>query len=98
MVQPRKQPQRRCAGCGESFDKRELLRVVREPDGHVSLDFTGKKSGRGVYVCRKLSCFRAARKADRIRRSLETEIPEELMNALEEEIRLAGTPENNKPV
>lgn len=83
----RKIPQRRCSGCGESFPKKELIRVVREPDGTVSLDFTGKKSGRGAYVCRNLSCFRRARKANRFQRSLEVAISDALMDALEEEIR-----------
>ncbi len=85
----RKIPERRCSGCGQSFPKRELIRVVREPDGSVSLDFTGKKSGRGAYVCKKLACFKKARKANRFAASLEVAIPEELLNALEEEIRLA---------
>lgn len=88
-AQMRKIPERRCSGCGESFPKKELLRVVREPDGTVSLDFTGKKSGRGAYVCKKLACFKKARKANRFASSLEIQIPEELLNALEEEIRLA---------
>ncbi len=88
-AQMRKIPGRRCSGCGESFPKKELLRVVREPDGTVSLDFTGKKSGRGAYVCKKLACFKKARKANRFASSLEIQIPEELLNALEEEIRLA---------
>ncbi len=88
-AQMRKIPERRCSGCGESFPKKELLRVVREPDGAVSLDFTGKKSGRGAYVCKKLACFKKARKANRFASSLEIQIPEELLNALEEEIRLA---------
>ena len=88
-AQMRKIPERRCSGCGDSFPKKELLRVVREPDGTVSLDFTGKKSGRGAYVCKKLACFKKARKANRFAFSLEIQIPEELLNALEEEIRLA---------
>lgn len=83
----RKIPQRRCSGCGESFPKKDLIRVVREPDGTVSLDFTGKKSGRGAYVCRSLSCFRRARKANRFQRSLEVEVSDALLDALEEEIR-----------
>ncbi len=84
----KKIPQRRCSGCGESFAKRDLLRVVRSPEGDVSLDFTGKKSGRGAYVCKKLSCFKKARKSGRIASALEVTIPEELYTAMEEEIRL----------
>ena len=69
-----------------SFPKPTLLRVVRAPDGSVSLDFTGKKSGRGAYVCRNVQCFKKARKAKRFERSLECEIPEEVYDALEREL------------
>lgn len=82
----KKIPERRCSGCGMSFPKPTLLRVVRAPDGSVSLDFTGKKSGRGAYVCRSVQCFRKARKAKRFERSLECEIPEEVYDALEREL------------
>ena len=82
----KKIPERRCSGCGQSFPKKELLRVVRAPDGSVSLDFTGKKSGCGAYVCRNVSCFKKARKAKRIERSLECEIPEEIYDAMESEL------------
>lgn len=85
----RKIPTRRCCGCGESFPKKDLIRVIRAPDGTVSLDFTGKKSGRGAYVCRSLDCFRKARRADRLGRSLECAIPDAVLDALEEEIRLS---------
>ena len=90
MAQVKKVPVRRCLGCGEGFPKKELLRVLRDPDGAVTLDFTGKKSGRGAYVCRNLSCFRKARKAGRFASSLEAEIPDEVMDILEEEIRRFG--------
>ncbi len=88
-MRKRKIPERRCSGCGGTFPKKELIRVVRAPDGSVSLDFTGKKSGRGAYVCPRLECFARARKARRFQSSLEVEIPEELLDALEAEIRLA---------
>ena len=88
-MQPKKIPLRRCCGCGESFPKKELIRVVRTPDGAVQMDFTGKLSGRGVYVCRYLSCFKKARKADRFARSLEIAVSEDVLNALEEEVRLS---------
>ncbi len=88
-AQQRKIPERRCSGCGGSFPKRDLLRVVRDPEGNVSLDFTGKKSGRGAYVCKKLACFKKARKAGRFASSLEVAIPEELLDVMESEIRLA---------
>jgi predicted RNA-binding protein YlxR (DUF448 family) len=82
----RKIPERRCLGCGESFPKKELLRVVRTSDGNVELDFTGKKSGRGAYTCKKLSCFKKARKAKRFENNLETAIPEQVYLALETEL------------
>ncbi|MBE6643295.1 MAG: YlxR family protein [Clostridia bacterium] len=82
----KKIPERKCSGCGMAFPKPTLLRVVRAPDGSVSLDFTGKKSGRGAYVCRSVSCFKKARKAKRFERSLECEIPEEVYDALEREL------------
>ena len=88
-AQVRKIPERRCSGCGQSFPKRDLLRVVRDPEGNVSLDFTGKKSGRGAYICNKLACFKKARKAGRFASSLEIEIPEDLLDLLEKEILFA---------
>lgn len=84
----RKIPERRCTGCGGTFPKRDLVRVVRSPEGEVSLDFTGKKSGRGAYVCPKLDCLKKARKAGRISRSLECAVTDEVYTALEEEIAL----------
>lgn len=89
MTKVKKIPLRRCTGCGESFPKKELIRVVRTPEGNVVLDFTGKVGGRGAYVCKKTACFKKARKANRFRTNLECEIPEELLTALEEEIALA---------
>ena len=82
----KKIPQRKCTGCGQSFPKKDLIRVVRSPEGEVSLDFTGKKSGRGAYVCKRSQCFKKARKANRFRTNLECEISEELLEALEAEI------------
>ncbi len=85
---PRKIPERRCTGCGGTFPKKDLVRVVRSPEGDVSLDFTGKKSGRGAYVCAKLDCLKKARKAGRISKSLECAVTPEVYEALEEEIAL----------
>lgn len=92
----RKIPTRRCCGCGESFPKKDLLRVIRAPDGTVSLDFTGKKSGRGAYVCRSSACFRKARRSDRLSRSLECTVPEDVLDALEAEIRLSESESENE--
>lgn len=85
-VKVKKIPLRKCTGCGQSFSKRDLIRVVRSPEGDVSLDFTGKKSGRGAYVCKNSACFKKARKTNRFKVNLDCEIPEEVLQALEEEI------------
>ena len=82
----RKSPLRRCNGCGESKPKKELVRVVRAQDGTVSLDLTGKKPGRGAYVCPSAACLAKARKARRIERALEVSIPDEIYAAMEAEI------------
>ena len=82
----RKIPLRRCNGCGESKPKKELVCVVRAQDGTVSLDLTGKKPGRGAYVCPSAACLAKARKARRIERALEVSIPDEIYAAMEAEI------------
>lgn len=87
----KKIPERQCVGCSEGRPKPELLRVVRSPEGEVSLDFTGKKSGRGAYICRSSSCFKKARKSKRLERSLDCVIPEEVYDALERELIEAET-------
>ena len=85
----RRVPERRCTGCGESFPKKELIRIVRSPEGEISLDFKGKKSGRGAYICPKSACFKKARKQGRIAKSLEITISDELYEALEREVALS---------
>ena len=82
----KKVPVRRCVGCGEHFPKAELVRVLRTPEGEVVLDLTGKKSGRGAYICKKAACFKKARKSKRIETSLECAIPETVYDRMEEEI------------
>lgn len=84
----RKVPERRCTGCGQSFPKRDLIRVVRDPEGNVSIDFTGKKSGRGAYICPKTACLKKARKGGRISKSLCVQISDELYEILEHEVAL----------
>ena len=83
----KKIPERRCVGCGNPFPKKDLIRVVKTPDGSIELDFTGKKSGRGAYVCRNIDCLIKARKAKRLERSLNTSIPEDVSAALEAELK-----------
>ena len=82
----KKTPERRCVGCGETKEKKSLIRVVRTPEGEVVLDSTGKKSGRGAYICPSLSCFKKARKSKRFETNLSIEIPEEIYDKLENEL------------
>ncbi|MBR5615707.1 MAG: YlxR family protein [Clostridia bacterium] len=85
-VKVRKIPQRQCMGCNEHKPKADLLRVVRSPEGEVSLDTTGRKSGRGAYICRDVKCLRRARKSRRLDHNLECTIPEEVYDRMEEEL------------
>ena len=82
----KKIPMRRCVGCNEHKPKAELLRVVRDPEGGISLDFRGKKSGRGAYICKDVKCLRQARKSRRIDRDLECVISDEVWDAMEQEL------------
>ncbi len=82
----KKIPMRRCLGCNEHKPKAELLRVVRDPEGGISLDFRGKKSGRGAYICRDVKCLKKARKSHRIDKDLECTIPDEVYDAMEQEL------------
>ena len=96
-MKQKKVPLRKCTGCGEMKPKRELIRIVKAPDvkvddgnvvagGEISLDLTGKKSGRGAYVCKNTECFEKARKARRFERSLSCKIPEEVYDKLKKEL------------
>lgn len=82
----KKIPMRRCSGCNESRPKKELIRIVRSPEGEISLDLTGKKNGRGAYLCNNVECLKKARKARRIERSFECAVPDEVYDRLEEEM------------
>ena len=82
----KKMPERQCLGCNGHFPKKELLRVVRDPAGAVSLDFTGKKSGRGAYICKKAACLKRAEKNGRLAKNLACEIPAEVYAAMHEEL------------
>ena len=84
MTAQKKIPERRCVGCGEKKQKRELIRIVRLAAGGVEIDPTGKKSGRGAYICPSKACLKKARK--RLESNLECEIPEEVFSKLEDEI------------
>ena len=83
---PKKIPMRQCMGCRERKPKKELIRVVRSPEGEVSLDFHGKKNGRGAYVCPNMECLKKAIRSKALDRSLEVSIPEEIYAQLEREM------------
>ena len=89
-VTVRKQPMRRCTGCGEHFPKKELIRILRTPDGDIVIDDGGKKSGRGAYICKSATCLKKARKARRLETSLECTIPNEVYDRLEEELNVGN--------
>ena len=86
----KKIPQRQCMGCRERKEKREMIRVVRSPEGAISLDFRGKAPGRGAYICPKMDCLKRAIKAKSLERSLDTAIPEEIYARLEQEMEENG--------
>ncbi|WP_308755076.1 RNase P modulator RnpM [uncultured Anaerotruncus sp.] len=85
MVQ-KKQPVRMCSGCAAHKPKKELVRVVRTPEGEILLDPTGKKSGRGAYLCQNPDCLKKARKARRLERAFDCKIPDEVYERLEREM------------
>lgn len=80
---PKKIPMRRCTGCGEMKEKKDLIRIVRTPDGDIRIDRTGKLNGRGAYLCDDASCLRKAQKKRSLQRSLDTAIPDEIFDELE---------------
>ena len=82
----KKIPQRQCMGCRERKAKRELIRVVRTPEGGVSLDFGGKMNGRGAYLCPDPECLKKAIRSKALDRSLEVEIPQEVYDRLQKEM------------
>ena len=90
MQTPKKIPQRQCVGCREMKDKRALIRVVKSPEGEVSLDFGGRKPGRGAYVCPDAACLKRARKTRALERAFSSPIPPEVYDAMEEELTRDG--------
>ncbi len=82
----KKIPQRQCMGCNEHKPKIELLRVVRSPEGEISLDMTGRKSGRGAYICYDVACLRRARKSRRLEHNLDCTIPDAVYDRMEQEL------------
>ena len=82
-MQQKKIPMRKCVGCNESKSKKELVRIVRSPEGEISLDLTGKKSGRGAYICPSAACIKKARKSRRIDKILETPVADSVYDEAE---------------
>ena len=82
----KKIPMRTCIGCNNAKPKKELIRIVKSSDGEVSIDFTGKKNGRGAYVCRDISCLEMAIKTKRLSRVFEMPIENEVYEKLKIEI------------
>ena len=89
-MKPRKIPMRQCLGCNEHKPKAQLIRVVRSPEGEISLDLTGKKSGRGAYICRDLKCLKKVRKSGRVAHNLACEISPEVYDRMEAELTADG--------
>ena len=84
---PKKIPMRQCLGCREMLPKKDLIRVVRSPEGAVSLDFKGKLPGRGAYVCPKQECLARARKSRALERAFDIPLPAEVYDALEAQMK-----------
>ncbi|MBQ3090307.1 MAG: YlxR family protein [Oscillospiraceae bacterium] len=84
---PKKIPLRQCLGCREMKPKRELIRAVKSPEGEISLDFRGKKPGRGAYVCPDSQCLAKARKSKGLERAFSMAIPPEVYEALEAQMK-----------
>ncbi len=85
-MKTRKIPMRMCLGCGEIKPKKELIRIVRSKEGEISLDLTGKKPGRGAYLCRNPECLKKARKTKRVERAFACTINDELYDRMEVEL------------
>ncbi len=86
----KKFPQRQCIGCGEMKNKKEMIRVLKTPEGEFLLDSTGRKNGRGAYMCPSMECLRKAIKSKGLERSFKMAIPKEVYEALEREMEQFG--------
>lgn len=86
VIAKKKIPQRQCIGCGEMSNKKEMIRVIKTPEGDITIDATGKKNGRGAYICNSLECFKKVVKSKGLERSLKVSIPHEIYEELEKEL------------
>ncbi len=91
---PKKIPMRQCLGCREMKPKKELIRVVRSPEGELSLDFRGKKPGRGAYLCPQVDCLAKVKKSRALERAFSAQVPPEVYQALEEEMEAGDGGDN----
>ncbi len=91
FMNARKVPLRKCTGCGEMKTKKEMIRVIKTPEDEIVLDVTGKKNGRGAYICNNPECLSKAIKNKGLERSLKTAIPKEVYDQLESELMKHGT-------
>jgi len=82
----KKIPQRQCIGCGEMKNKKEMMRIIKTPQEEILIDVTGKKNGRGAYICKSSDCFKKAVKSKGLERSLKVGIPHEVYEELEKEL------------
>lgn len=82
----KKVPMRQCTGCREMKNKREMIRVIRTAENEICIDVTGRKNGRGAYICPNMNCLKMAMKNRGLERSLKTAIPESVYQQLEEEM------------
>lgn len=85
-MKPKKIPMRMCVGCNEMKPKSELVRVVKTAEGEISLDRTGRKNGRGAYICDNADCLKKAQKARRFERAFSSAVPDEVYKMLKEEL------------
>ncbi|MDP4092533.1 MAG: YlxR family protein [Bacillota bacterium] len=85
-MKQKKVPMRMCLGCQEMKPKKELIRIVRNKENETSVDFTGKKPGRGAYICRNVSCFEKAKKGKRLERAFEAQISDEVYDTLKQQL------------
>ena len=82
----KKVPLRQCVGCGEMKSKKELIRVIKTPEDEIVLDATGRKNGRGAYICASMDCLKTSRQRKGLERSLKVAIPEDVYDSLEQEM------------
>ncbi|HHX55534.1 MAG TPA: YlxR family protein [Clostridiales bacterium] len=88
MKAKKKNPQRQCVGCREMKDKKDLIRVIKTPEDLINIDTTGKKNGRGAYLCNLVDCFEKAKNSKALERSLKRNIPEDVYKDLEKELNM----------